>query len=196
MAGAAGAQSGAQGPGYVSYEEFALAFFHRAISRERILEAVSSLTGAPIEFGPIGAGPGRIAKVTAHGVVRDPEVERVSDTEPLRFVLSIPVDLRFVVRLTGTVHRFRADVRADLRLTAHAASPLRVVVEIDPPSRSDVTVALRAEGVASSVLQLVSGMESEVQRFVARYIRQEIQKPHIAAARDVDLGPMIDAAEL
>ncbi|GGC66928.1 hypothetical protein IEU95_03695 [Hoyosella rhizosphaerae] len=196
MAAERGAQSGALDPEFVSYADFGLAFFRRAISDERILGAVSSITGAPIEFGPIGAGPGRIAKVTAHGVVKDPVVTRLSDEEPLRFRLSIPVDLKFVVRLTGTVHRFRADVRADLRLTARAAEPLRVVVDVDPPSRGDVAVSVRAEGVASSVLQLVSGMESEVQRFVARYIREEITKPHIVAARDVDLGPLIDSAEI
>ncbi|AEF42121.1 hypothetical protein AS9A_3683 [Hoyosella subflava DQS3-9A1] len=189
------AQRGAPKTEYFTYADFGLAFFDRAISKKRILSAVSGITGAPIEFGPIGAGPGRIAKVTAHGIVNDPTVTRVSEDEPLRFNLHIPVDLKFVVRLTGTVHRFRADVAVDLKLTARAAKPLRAVIEVEPPDKSDVAVEIRAEGLASSVLQIVSGMESEVKRFVAKYIKEEVNKPHIQKARDVDLGPMIDAAE-
>lgn len=180
---------------YFSYGEFGLAFFQRAISDERILSAVSSIAGAPIEFGPIGAGPGRIAKVTAHGTVRDASVQRLSDDEPLQFNLHIPVDLKFVVRLTGTVHRFSADVRIDLTLTARAAKPLRAVIDVEPPGRGDVAVDIRAEGLASSALQIISGMENEVKRFVAKYIKQELAKPELKKARDVDIAVLVDAAE-
>lgn len=180
---------------FCSYEVFGRSFFQHAVTIDRIKAGVSGLTGKPVEFGPIGAGPAKIAKVTANGKIGDPSVSRTSVDEPLRFLLSIPVDLRFTVSLPATDHRFRADVRIDLKLTARAAEPLRVVIDIDPPDKRDITVALKAEGITSTVLQLVSGMESEIKRFLVRYIGVEIAKPHIREARDVDLVPYVDGTE-
>lgn len=180
---------------FCSYEEFGLAFFQRAVSVDRIKTGVSGLTGKPIEFGPIGAGPARIAKVTANGRIGEPAVSRVSQTEPLRFLLHIPVDLQFVVSLPATDHRFQADVTVELRLTARAAPPLRVVIDIDPPDKQDVSVDLRSDGITGTVLRMVAGIDGELRKFLVRYIRQEIVKPHIRAARDVDLVPYVDGAE-
>lgn len=177
--------------GFCPYATFGLRFFQHAVSVERIAGAVSGLTGKPIEFGPIGAGPAKLAKIQANGRIGEPKVRRTSDEEPLRFRVTIPVDLRFTVALPATEHRFTAEVEVQLRLTARAAEPLRIVIDIDPPDRKDITVALRGDGLASTVLSTVSGMESELKRFLARYIAKEIDKPHIRAARDVDLVPLV-----
>jgi hypothetical protein len=177
--------------GFCSYETFGLRFFQHAVTVERITDGVSGLTGKPIEFGPLGAGPAKIAKVHATGRIGEPRVDRMFDDEPLRFRLNLPVDLRFTVSLPGTENRFTAEVDVELRLTARAAEPLRIVIDIDPPERKDVTVQLRSEGIASTVLSLVSGMDYELKRFLARYIGKEIDKPHIRQARDVDLIPMV-----
>lgn len=189
------AQSGADERNLCSYGEFGLEFFRRAVSVQRIEAGVSGLTGKPIEFGPVGAGPARLAKVTARGEIAAPTVTRVDDDEPLRFLLSIPVDLRFTVALPATEHHFQADVIVELKLTARAGAPLRVIIDIDPPGRQDVKVKLRAGNIASTVLQIVSGMDYEIKRFVARYISKEIEKPHIQQARDVDVGRYIDGTE-
>lgn len=189
------AQSDAPELEFCSYEEFGRAFFQRAVSVDRIKAGVSGLTGKPIEFGPIGAGPARIAKVTANGRIGEPAVSRVSETEPVRFLLRIPVDLQFVVSLPATDHRFQADVTVELRLTARAAPPLRVVIDIDPPDKQDVSVDLRSDGITGTVLRMVAGIDGELRKFLVRYIRQEIVKPHIRAARDVDLVPYVDGAK-
>lgn len=57
------------------------------------------------------------------------------------------------------------------------------MIEIDPPDRKSVQVKLTAAGLASTVLQLVSGMDYEVKRFLVRYISKEIDKEHIREAR-------------
>lgn len=188
------AQSGGATPEYVSYAEFGLAFFERAVSEQRILAAVSSITGAPIEFGPIAAGPAKIAKARARGQVGDPVLVRQGTGEPIRFLLRIPVRLRLAVLLSGTVYKFNAKLGVQLKLTARAAKPLTVVVDIEPPTKDKVALELQAEGIASSVIQIVGGMEAEVKRVVAAYIRDEIAKPEIEKARIIDLGPIIDSA--
>lgn len=179
---------------YCTYETFGLRFLQHAVTVERITDGVSGLTGQPIEFGPLGAGPAKIAKVRANGRIGAPRVHRMFDDEPLRFRLNIPVDLWFTVALPATEHRFTADVDVELRLTARVAEPLRVVIDVDPPDRKDITVALRSEGLASTVLSMVAGMDYELKRFLVRYIAREIDKPHIRQARDVDLVPLVQRA--
>ncbi len=177
---------------FCTYGDFGLAFFQRAVTAERIQDGASGLVGQPIEFGPIGAGPGRIATVSATGEVGTPTVTSFSTAEPLRFLLRVPVDLRLSVSLPATVNRFRADMMIELTLIARAAEPLRVVIDIEPPTRDDITVDLRAAGVRATMLQMVAGIEGEIRRFVARYVAKEIGKPAIAKARDIDLGAIID----
>ena len=59
------------GPGteFISYQQWGLDFFAEAVSQERILGAVNNIAGQPIDFGPMGVGPGKIAKVKAYGEI-------------------------------------------------------------------------------------------------------------------------------
>lgn len=189
------AQSGAWEPIPSTYADFGLEFFRRAVTVDRVRAGVSGLTGKPVEFGPIGVGPAKIAKLRAQGKIGDPTVSRVSDAEPLRFLLNIPVDLKFTVSLPATEHRFQADVEIALKLTARAGAPLRVVIEIEPPDKRDISVKLQADNIASTVLQIISGMDGELKRFLARYIAHEVSKPHIVEARSVDVGRYIDGTQ-
>lgn len=179
---------------YMTYDDFGLEFFRRAVTVERIGKSVAGLAGRPIEFGPLGVGPAKIARVRANGSIGEPTVRAVSTQEPLRFLLLIPVDLDFVVALPATEHKFHADVTIELRLIARAARDLQIVVDIDPPSKQDVTVDMRADGLTSSVLRLVAGIDGELKRFIARYIGKELDKPRIQSSRIYDVGRQIDKA--
>ena len=50
---------------YVSYEEFGRRFFEIAVTEERVGDAIAAIAGDEFEMGPMGQGPGKIAKVTA-----------------------------------------------------------------------------------------------------------------------------------
>ena len=50
---------------YITYEEFGRRFFEIAVSEDRVGDAIGSIAGDEFEIGPIGQGPGKIAKVTA-----------------------------------------------------------------------------------------------------------------------------------
>jgi hypothetical protein len=189
--------SGSDGAGpadeYSTYAEFGQEFFRTAVTEERILAAVGGLAGDTFTFGPLAVGPGRIAKVNATGRIREPSIRPVAGDE-VRFRLTIPVDVRLVVHLPLDEHPFHADVLVHLALTARAARPLRVVIDIAPPTRDDVEVQLRGETVRASLLKAVAGVEGELKRFVAKYVAREIQKPHIAQARDIDVAARISGA--
>ena len=50
---------------YMTYEEFGRKFFEIAVSEERVCNAIAAIAGDAFEIGPMGQGPGKIAKVTA-----------------------------------------------------------------------------------------------------------------------------------
>jgi hypothetical protein len=65
---------------------------------------------------------------------------------------------------------------------------------VPAPSSKDVDVQIRAETKRASLLQLVAGVDAELKRFVAKYVGREIDKPHIRAARDIDVAARIAGA--
>jgi hypothetical protein len=179
---------------YCSYDEFGRRFFAHAVNERRILGAVGDLTGSAISFGPVGAGPARIAKVTAEGEIGAATVKRLAGLAEMTFELSVPVDLELHVKIGVDRQRFGAHADVRLRLTARAAEPLLVVIDIDPPTTDDVAVVVRPTGRRGSLLQHVSGMDAEIQRFIVRYVADEIDKPSIRRARRIDIAARMDAA--
>jgi hypothetical protein len=177
----------------VSYERWGVDFFVEAVSGERILGAVNAIAGQPIDFGPIGVGPGKIAKVRAYGEIGAATAERVEASE-MSFRVELPVDLTFELDLQVETHTFHAQLLVPLTLTAHAVAGLRVYIEIVPPRSSEVQVHVQAEGLRASIMQRVANVEGELRRSVARYVAREVAKPHIEGARMIDVAAAIDRA--
>jgi hypothetical protein len=178
---------------FVSYEQWGADFFAEAVSGERILGAVGNLAGQPIDFGPIGVGPGKIAKVRAYGAIGAATATRV-DAPAITYRVVLPVDLTFELDLQVETHTFHADLLVPLTLTAHAVSGVRVYIDVVPPHSSEVELRLRAEGLRASILQRVANVEGELRRFVARYVAREVSKPDIEGARLIDVAAAIDRA--
>ena len=178
---------------FVSYHQWGADFFAEAVSGGRILGAVNSIAGQPIDFGPIGVGPGKIAKVRAYGAIGSATAERV-DTDDITYRVELPVDLTFELNLQVETHTFHADLLVPLTLTARALDGVRVYIDVTPPHSSDVQVQVQAEGIRASIMQRVANIEGELRRFVARYVAREVSKPHIEAARMIDVAAAIDRA--
>ena len=193
--GAADPEAG-QLPGeseFVSYERWGVDFFAEAVSGERILGAVDNLAGQPIDFGPIGVGPGKLAKVRAFGEIGAATAERLEAPE-MTYRVELPVQLTFELDLQVETHTFHAELLVPLTLTARAVAGVRVFIEVTPPRSRDVQVRVQAEGIRASILQRVGNVERELRRFVARYVAREVTKPHVAAARVIDVAGAIDKA--
>ena len=179
--------------GQISYEEFGLRFFERAVTLERILGGVNTLAGQPINVGPMGVGPGRIAKVTASGSIGQAEAtELPGDT--IRYRVVLPVELDFELNLQVDTHRFHAELEVPLVLSAHAAEPLSVVIDVTPPQPSEVKVSFKAAGLRATVVNKVADVEGELRRFVARYVSREINKESVMRARVIDVAGAMDSA--
>ena len=61
---------------YLTYEQFGRKFFETAVSEERVCNAIAAIAGDAFEMGPMGQGPGKIAKVTAKVRIMEPRITR------------------------------------------------------------------------------------------------------------------------
>ncbi len=182
-------------PTFMSYADFGRRFFELAVTRDRVQQAVAGLAGRPIDVGPVGVGPLSLIKVRANGAVG---TLRVSDHagEQVAFDVVVPVQLDMFVEIGFDRHRFSALVQIDLVATARAAHPLRIVLDVDPPTRRNVHVQVHADGLRASVLQVVAGVDRELKRTVARYVRHELDQPAVRAARVIDVGAYLTTLSL
>ena len=178
---------------FVTYHQWGADFFAEAVSGERILGAVNGIAGQPIDFGPIGVGPGKLAKVRAYGAIGAASAERL-DAPEIAYRVDLPVELSFELNLQLETHTFHAQLLVPLVLRARAVEGVRVWIDITPPRSSEVQVSVRAEGIRASIMQRVANVEGELRRFVARYVAREVAKPHIEAARMIDVAAAIDRA--
>jgi len=178
---------------FTSYEQWGLDFFSEAVSQDRILGAVNNIAGQPIDFGPMGVGPGKIAKVRAYGEIGAATAVRL-DGPQIAYRVELPVSLTFELNLQVETHTFRAELLVPLTLTARAVEGVRIFITIDPPRSTDIQVRVKAEGIRASIMQRVANVEGELQRFVAKYVARETSKPHIEEARVIDVSGAIDKA--
>lgn len=186
-----------EGQQQVDYAQWGEEFFAAAISEERVVAAVNTVAGEPIDFGPIGAGPGKLARVSATGAIAEGTAVRLPAKQTggrIAFRVLLPVELAFEVDLQVEKQRFDARLLVPVTLTAVALSGVRIWIELDPPRASEVQVDVTAAGLRASVLQRLVGLEGELKRFVAKYVARELEKPHVQQARLIDVSKVIESA--
>ncbi|MFI1463262.1 hypothetical protein [Nocardia carnea] len=180
---------------WIDYAEFGRRFFPWMVTRERLGGFVAYLAGRPIEIGPFRTGPRAAAEVTVRGEVGQPLLTDLpaapaadGDIALVRFDLTVPVSLDITVNVLKD-NRYRADLEIPLVLTAHAADPLLIVVEVDPPAREDVRLEYAAQGMRAAALGVLGGIRKQIIAQVVRVVRAELSDP---ATRTLDVAARID----
>jgi len=176
-----------------SYDEFGRRFFALVVNEERVLAGVNTLANQTIDVGPIGVGPGRIAKVTAQGRIGSATAVPIPG-EAVAYRVTLPIDLDFTVHLQLDTQKFHATLEVPLILTALAIEDLRIFIDVAAPLPYQVRVKLRSDGLRASLLSKAVKLENELQRFVARYVTRELAKPEIMRARVIDVLGRVDRA--
>lgn len=177
----------------ISYQGWGQDFFQVAVTSERLLGAVTQLAGRPIEFGPLGVGPGRFAQVMARGEVGEPTCERV-EGDLVTFRLAIPAHVEFDLDLQVNKQHFSVDLMIPVVITAHAMPGLKIFIDAEPPERRDLEVKVTAHGFRATVVSIAADIEGELRKFVVKYVAREIEKPEIMRARVIDVAGRIDGA--
>ncbi|MGN6160940.1 MAG: hypothetical protein ACTHOG_04465 [Marmoricola sp.] len=177
----------------ITYQDWGQDFFRTAITEERLLGAVRQLAGRPIEFGPLGVGPGRFAQVMARGAVGEPTCEAIAG-EVVAFRLSIPAHVEFDLDLQVNKQHFTVDLVIPVIARAHALSGLKIFIDVQPPRPRDLEVSVQAHGFRATVVSVAADIEGELRKFVATYVAREIEKPEVMQARVIDVAGRIDGA--
>ena len=180
--------------GTFTYADFGAAFVPLAVSDERVRSAVAEIAGDTIEVGPLPAGPGGVAGARAKGTIREVVIEADRSGEPLRFAVTLEVDLTLRVEVAGVPHRYQADVVVRLRLSVWARPPLGLFIDVAPFGAADVTCRVRADGVRAKVLQRLGRVDDEIRANVARVVNERLASDAGRAAREIDLLPLIEQA--
>ncbi|MBH0775928.1 hypothetical protein [Nocardia bovistercoris] len=182
---------------WIDYGEFGRRFFDRVVTAERVGGVLERMTGRPIEIGPLRTGPGRRATVTVRGAIRVPRVRarpEAADSEaakdgPVSFDVTVPVGLDITVDVLKA-NRYRADVEIPLSLTARAADPLLVVIDVPPPDARDIRLEFKAHGMRAATLGVLAKIKKQIVGRVAGVVRDQLES---GAERVIDVAARLDA---
>ena len=178
---------------YMTYEEFGRKFFEIAVSEERVCGAIAAIAGDAFEIGPIAQGPGKIAKVTAKVSVMDPRVTRTMG-EMITFDIRIPLEIDMVVDLRIDKPKFMVFGEITLNATARAAEPLLLILDVEKPRSSDISIHVTSKSLRAEVVRVLGNIDAEVRRFIAAHVSGEIDSPGSQKAKVIDVANSIDAA--
>jgi hypothetical protein len=178
---------------YMTYEQFGRRFFETAVSEERVCGAISSIAGDAFELGPMGQGPGKIAKVTAKVSIMDPQVSRTV-AEQITFDIRIPLEIDMVVDLRIDRPKFMVFGEIALQATARAAEPLLLILDVEKPRPSDISIHVTSKSLRAELVRILGNIDAEIRRFIAAHVSGEIDSPASKKAKVIDVATSIDAA--
>jgi hypothetical protein len=178
---------------YLTYEEFGRRFYEIAVTEERVGGAIAAIAGDEFEMGPIGQGPGKIAKVTAKVRIQDPRVTRANG-ELITFAIRIPLEIDMVVDLRIDKPKFMVFGEIALSATARAAEPLLLILDVAKPRPSDISIHVTSKSLRAELLRIVGGVDAEIRRFIAAHVAGEIDSPQSVKAKVIDVADRLDAA--
>ena len=179
-------------PQYLSYEEFGRRFFEVAVSEKRVADAIGAIAGDEFEMGPMGQGPGGIAKVTARVRIQAPRVTRQVG-QSITFDIRIPLEINMVIDLRIDRPRFQVFGEIALQATARAATPLLLIIDVDKPGSKDISIHVTSGTLRAEALRVLAGIDAEIKRFISAHVVGEIDSPGARQARIIDVAAQIDA---
>lgn len=178
---------------YMTYEEFGRKFFEVAVTEERVGGAIGAIAGDEFEMGPMGQGPGGIAKVTARVKIQEPRVTRQVG-ETITFAIRIPLEINMVVDLRIDRPKFMVFGEIALSATARAAEPLLLILDVQKPRASDISIHVTSKSLRAEVVRVIGGIDAEIRRFIAAHVSGEIDSPASQKAKIIDVANRLDAA--
>jgi len=180
--------------GEITYEEFGVNFVKHVVTPDRVAGTISRLAGGEVKAGPMPAGPGGAASVTASGRIGDIVARASSASGRLAFEAVIPIELLLEVRVAGADHRYRGRVNVPLSLRVRAVSPVTLIIDVDPVLSDKVEVELSADGVRAKVLQRLGNVNEEVRETVATIVNERLTSEAAREARHLDILSFVDKA--
>lgn len=177
---------------YLSYEDFGRRFYEVAVTEQRVGDAIAAIAGDEFEMGPMGQGPGKIAKVTAKVRIQEPRVTR-SVGELITFAIRIPLEIDMVIDLKIDKPKFMVFGEISLSAIARAAEPLLLILDVHKPRPSDIAIHVTSKSLRGELLRILAGVDAEIRRFIAAHVAGEIDSPASVKAKVIDVAERLDA---
>lgn len=177
----------------LSHELFARRVLSAAMPTDRVGSVIGNVIGTSIVIGPMRAGPGGVAVVTAVGVPGDIAVDDCRDPEwDLR--IQVPVRLSVHVTLAGRTMRYLIDVVVRTRLRQILQAPCTVLIDVEQVGKRDVYSHTAPKGVPARLVGWVGNINDAVAERVADYINELIDSPRVVDIRRIDVAALLERA--
>jgi hypothetical protein len=177
----------------ISFDQFGHNFMREVVTPNRIAATIASLVGEHIEVGPIAAGPKDAAKASMRAHLAGVDVELVGEGEnELRFSAVVRLDCTLAVRAPVINKRYRGTLTIPLRLHARTASPVRLVIDAEPPAAADIGVELSAKDRSGRLIQVLGNIDGEVRTRAAEEVARRVEAPEAREHREIDVLAMVD----
>ena len=181
---------------HITFDQFGRNFLREVVTAERVAATIASVVGERIEVGPIAAGPRDAARATLRGKLADVDVSLAEgahrDGEAMRFTALVRLDFTLAVKAPVINKRYRGTLTIPLLLDVRAAPPLRLVIDVEPPSPPDIGVALESRDRSGRLIPVLGNIDGEVRARAAAEVARRVESPEARAHREIDVLAMVD----
>ncbi len=177
----------------MSFADFGRTFMERVVTPERVGATIASVVGDSIEVGPLAAGPRDSARASLRATLAGVDVEPTGRGEDVaRFSAVVRLDCTLAVKAPVISKRYRGHLTIPLLLDVRTASPLRLVIAVEPPAAADIGVELAANDRSGRLIQLLGNIDGEVRTRAAGEVADRVESPEARRHRQVDVLAMVD----
>ena len=178
----------------ISFDEFGRNFLREVVTADRVAATIASVVGDSIEVGPMAAGPRDAARATLRGRLVDVAVDLAGEDEgeAMRFTALVRIDCTLAVKAPALDKRYRGTLTIPLLLDVRTASPVRLVIDVEPPSAPDIGVELEAGDRSGRLIQILGNIDGEVRAKTAAEVAQRVEAPEARRHREIDVLAMVD----
>lgn len=99
-----------------------------------------------------------------------------------------------VVDLRIDKPKFMVHGEIALRATALAAEPLLLILDVEKPRPSDISIHVTSKTLRAELVRILGGVDAEIKRFIAAHVAGEIDSPQARQAKIIPVADMIDEA--
>jgi hypothetical protein len=112
----------------------------------------------------------------------------------ITFAIRIPLEINMVVDLRIDKPKFIVFGEIALSATARAAEPLLLILDVQKPRSSDISIHVTSKSLRAEVVRIIGGIDAEIRRFIAAHVSGEIDSPASQKAKIIDVANRLDAA--
>lgn len=178
---------------YTSFDEFGHNFVREVVTPARIADTIASIVGERIEVGPLSAGPADAATASLRGRLAGVDVDPAGDEgDTLKFAALVRLDCTLAVKAPVIDKRYRGSLTIPLLLHVRTASPVRLVIDVEPPSAPDIGVELEAKDRSGRLIQRLGNIDGEVRTRAAAEVARRVEDPEARRHREINILAMVD----